>query len=144
MSRETDAMIEARRWLNRGWKIEIEIDALTKLKRETFEAVTSITAAPDGIAVSGTRDMHKFDRVAELEDKIDRLIDEEVAVKAEIVELCESIQDRRYRVILIDRYTRFQTFEAIAVRLNYSWRQTLRLHRSALAAAYDAIQKRCH
>ena len=142
--KETPEMAETRRWLNRGWAMEREIEALMDLKRETFEAVTSITAAPDGVRVSGTSDPHKIDRYVEIEGKIDELIDRELEVKAEIVDLVGNIPDRRLRTLLVDRYTRFMTFEEIAVQMHYSWRQVIRLHYDALRAAREQIEKTCH
>ena len=142
MKKEDRRIIEARRWLNRGWSMEREIDALTDLKCEAFEQATSMTAAPDGIRVSGSQDPHKLDRLAELNGKIDRIIDEENAVKTEIIDLIRGIEDRRFRTILINRYTRYLTFEQIAVQLNYSWRQVIRLHRSALYAVAEILDEK--
>lgn len=47
-----------------------------------------------------------------------------------------------YRTLLYERYVNGLTFEKIAVRMNYSWRQTIRLHGQALQYAQDVIA--CH
>ena len=42
------------------------------------------------------------------------------------------VQDSTLGTILYERYINGKTFERIAVSMNYSWRQTIRLHGSAL------------
>lgn len=141
MKKETQCIIEAKKWLNRAWMMEREIDALMALKTETRERVTSITATVSDIRVSNSQDVHKFDKLVELENKIDNIIDRELEVKQEIIDLLESMQDKRYKTLLINRYVRFMTWERIAVQMNYGYRQTLRLHRSALHVVAKELEK---
>lgn len=124
--------MDIRAWLNRGWKLDTEIKMLEQAKAEERRRVLSITSSPSNTVVSGTKDPHKYDRLIELENKIDEIIDREIAIKKEILDFISMITDVRYRGLLIARYVRFMTWERIAVQMHYGYRQTLRLHKAAL------------
>lgn len=129
----------AREWLYRGWKLDREITALTKMRDETWERVTALTANHGGVVVQGYKDPHKYEKLAELDEKIDKHIDALVDVKRQIVDLIGEIEDSRYRTLLLERYTRFKTWEQIAVDMHYSYRQICRMHGEALGAAERAL-----
>ena len=124
--------MEIRAWLNRAWKLDAEIRTLEMAKIEERRRVLSTTSAPSDIVVSSTKNPHKYDRLVELEDKIDEIIDREFAIKKEILEFISDIPDARFRTLLIGRYIRFMTWERIAVQMHYSYKQTIRLHKAAL------------
>lgn len=124
--------MDIKAWLNRGWKLDTEIKMLEQAKAEERRRVLSITSSPSNTVVSGTKDPHKYDRLIELESKIDEIIDREIAIKKEILDFISMITDVRYRGLLIARYVRFMTWERIAVQMHYGYRQTLRLHKEAL------------
>lgn len=82
--------------------------------------------------------------VAELVDteaKTAAEVDRLTVLEAEIVGAIDRVQEP-YRTLLYERYINGLTFEKIAVRMNYSWRQTIRLHGQALQYAQDVIA--CH
>lgn len=122
----------AKEWLRRGWKIDQEINSLLRTKRETRDRLTSITAGYDGDPVQGTRDPHKYDRLVELDSKIDERVDQLVQIKAEITDAIAQVQDSRYRTLLTERYMEFKTWEQIAVDMDYSRQHIDRLHGQAL------------
>lgn len=124
----------AREWLNRGRRIDKEIEALLRERERLVTNLTSGTADLGSTPVSGTKDPHKFDRLVELIAKIDERTDALYAIKCEIIEAIGKVSDTRYRAILTERYVEMRSFEQIAVDLNYSWRQTIRLHGAALMA----------
>lgn len=142
----TEEMKKARSWLNRAWRQEREIDSLLRLKDETRDRLCKITSAPDAVRVSGGKDMHRFDRLAELENAIDNAVERQLAIKAEIVDMIMRMESGRHRAILLCRYTRFLTWERIAVEMNYGYRQTLRLHAAALRDIAPRIKDviECH
>ena len=49
------------------------------------------------------------------------------------------VPDTTLRTLLTKRYLNFEKWEKIAVDLNYSWRQVMRLHGQALRAAEPLI-----
>lgn len=130
----------AKQWLSRGRGINREIDALLKSKDEMFNQLTSITAAPSGDVVSGTKDPHKFDRLVELGDQIDRRIDELAGIKSEILATINRLEDWRYRELLRSRYIDMKNFEQIAVDMHYSWRGVMKIHANALRAIDPVIK----
>ena len=140
MAKDTQT-IDARRWLNRAWMLEMEINALLAMKEETHDRVTSITSSVADVRVSGTHDVHKLDRLVELEDKIDRCIDNQIAIKEEIFDVIQRITERRFRTLLINRYIRFMTWEHIAVEMNYGYRHIHKMHRIALYLVAQELEK---
>lgn len=129
----------AKQWLMRAWKLDREISSLIRARDSTRERVMSITQNYSAIMVGGTKDPHKYDRLMELENRIDQRIDELVGIKEEVIAVISQVDDNRYRLILQERYIECKTFEQIAVDGYYSWRHTLRLHGKALKAVEPHI-----
>lgn len=77
------------------------------------------------------------DTEAKTAAEVDRL----TVLEREIIGAIDRVQEP-YRTLLYERYVNGLTFEKIAVRMNYSWRQTIRLHGQALQYAQDVIA--CH
>ena len=129
----------AKAWLKRGWQLDREINSLLRTKEETRAWLMSVTASYSGEPVNGTRDPHRYDRLAELDEKIDRRIDQLVAVKQEIMDAIAQVEDSRYRTLLTERYMEFRTWEQIAVDMNYTWRRVMQLHGEALIALGQVV-----
>ena len=131
----------AKEWLMRGWKLNREIDRLIASRDAVKAKVLTVTASPDAVVVDGTKDPHKFDRLAAYEDDLNRRIDEYVDIMDEIGKAIHELEDRRYRLILIDRYQLFKQWEQIAVDEGYNIRHVWRLHGEALIAMEGVIPK---
>ena len=125
-------MKEARKWLGRARAMKRELKALKSARESTFEMLTSITQNYNSDGAQSTKDPHKFDKLAEYSAEIDRQIDHLYEVKAEIQKAISRLDDSRYRDILSGRYLDGLTFEEIAVKIKYSYKQTCRLHGRAL------------
>lgn len=123
---------KARAWLNRARKIDKEINLLLDVLAQTKARVTSVTQSLDTVTVSGTKDPHKFDRIAELESEIDNKVDEFVAVKADIFRVLSGLSNRNQRMVLIAYYLDMKTWEQIAVDLHYSYEGIMRLRKLGL------------
>ena len=123
---------DVKRWLNRGWAIDREINALEKLKEETFQNLTKSTQSFESTPVSGSKDPHKLDRYAVLASTLDERVDELVSIKEEILRAVSVLDDCRLRTILICRYTRFMRWEQISSEIHYSTRRVMELHEKAL------------
>ena len=124
-----------KKWLMRGWEINKEINTLLEEKERAFALACSMTAPTDHERVTTTRSNtseDKFVRYADYEKEIDRRIDELYQIKLEILSAIELVNDSTLRKLLIKRYLQFKTWEQIAVEMNYSWRQIVRLHGKAL------------
>lgn len=118
--------------MNRVRRIDKEIAALLRLTQSTRESLESTTQNYSSDGAQSTKNPHKFDRLAELESLVDEKIDEQIALKAEILAAIMQLQDRRHRLVLMEYYVEMKTFEQIAVDMNYSWRQILNIHGHAL------------
>jgi len=122
----------AKEWLNRARKVDLEISTLVKARDQEKDRVLKITQSFDGVTVSGTKDPHKYDRLAALEVELDKQIDRLVDIKAETLKEINKLSNPMFRVVLIKRYIECLTFEQIAVDISYSYKQTCRIHGRAL------------
>ena len=123
----------AKQFLSRGRWIEREITSLIRTRDETRDRLMHITQNYDGDGAQTTKDPHKFDSLVELEDKIDELIDRLYATKTEILGVIDRLEDRREFLALKVYYIDMKTWEEVAVELHYTWRQTMRIRKAAIA-----------
>lgn len=112
--------------------MDYEIRALEDVEEDVWRQITARTAKLDGTLVKGTRNPHKFDRLVELQSKVNDRLEAQAAVKTEILNFIAEIPNTVWRTLLIYRYIRFMTWERIAVRMHYSYQQVLRIHKAAL------------
>lgn len=129
----------AKQWLSRGMNIDREINTLLAVRDEVRARATAVTQAITGDVVQGTKDPHKFDRLVELDERIDRLVDRLVETRLDIISAISELEDGRLRELLFKRYIEGKRFEQIAVEMRYSWRQTCRLHGEALVKMEEVI-----
>lgn len=71
-------------------------------------------------------------KIDEMERKIDSLVDDYIIKRDQIVSQIDSMEDENVYNVLFSKYIEKKTFEVIATEMNYSWRQTIRLHGIAL------------
>ena len=129
----------AKQYLNRVRRIDKEIEVLLRQVQRTRERLESVTQNYDSDGATGTKDPHKYDRLVELESLIDTKIDEQIALKAEILKTIMQLQDRRHRLVLMEYYVEMKTWEQVAVDLGYAWRHVMRLHGLALKALQEVL-----
>ena len=121
-----------KQWLLRGRNIDREITVLLKAYEETKERLTKVTQTISGDIVQHDKDPHKFDRLAELGEKIDSKVDELVSIREEIYNTISKVPNDAQRELLVRRYIIGETFEQIAVGMHYSYKQICRIHGRAL------------
>jgi DNA-directed RNA polymerase specialized sigma subunit len=129
----------AKQWLGRARYIDREIALLQKTKAETRDSLTKITQSYESDGAQVSKDPHKFDRLAELENMIDDKVDELTRTKAEIMQVIFRLEDRRQKMVLISYYIRMKTFEQIAVEMNYSFRQITNIRRRGIMEVQKLI-----
>ena len=100
--------------------------------QRTRESLESVTQNYNGDITTGTKNPHKYDRLVELESLVDAKIDEQISLKAEILNTIMQLEDRRQRLVLMEYYIEMKTFEQVAVDIHYSWRQIMNIHGHAL------------
>ena len=122
-------------WLNRGYRIDTEINALIKERDKALLMATSATADPGGEKVQTSRrntSEDKFVNYAAQEETINKRIDELYEIKNEISQAISKVKDDTLRKLLILRYINFEKWEKVAEVLHYDKRQVYRLHGKAL------------
>ena len=105
---------------------------MLRLVQSTRESLENTTQNYSSDGAQATKNPHKFDRLVELESLVDAKIEEQIAMKAEILGTIMQLEDRRHRLILMEYYVEMKTFEQVAVDMNYSWRQIMNIHGHAL------------
>lgn len=130
----------AKEWLNRGYRLDAEIDQLEEAKHRMLDTITNTTPNYGGEVVSGTHNPHKYDAYVEYCDKIDRRIDELMLIKEEIQDAIAMVPDNTQRAVLIGRYINFKTWERIACDNGYSCQRIFEIHKKALAQISKIIE----
>lgn len=105
---------------------------MLRLVQSTRASLETITQNYNSDGAQSTKNPHKFDRLVELESLVDAKIDEQIALKSEIITTIMKLPDRRHRLCLMEYYVEMKTFEQVAVDMNYSWRQIMNIHGHAL------------
>ena len=114
-------------------------DHLTELRAIAERMTPSYSTSGSG--QPGDRLGATVARIVEAEDRLEAEIELLIATEREIVQTINRVSEP-YRTLLYERYINGKTWEQIAVIMNYSWRQTVRLHGIALNAVKDVIE--CH
>ena len=100
------------------------------------ELAMSVSAVKNEERVQNTPNFDKigtaYCKIEEMEEKLDKLIDEYVDKKNLIISQIDKIDNEAYYEILFARYIEKKTFEKIADEMTYSFRQIIRLHGRAL------------
>ena len=100
------------------------------------ELAMSVSAVKNEERVQTTPNFDKigtaYCKIEEMEEKLDKLIDEYVDKKNMIISQIDGIENETYYEILFARYIEKKTFEKIADEMTYSFRNVTRLHGRAL------------
>ena len=76
---------------------------------------------------------HTLERLGELAGELTHQWDKMVRLRREIGAAIDTVPDARLQELLRLRYIEGLSFEQMAVRMGYSWRQIIRLHGVALS-----------
>lgn len=132
-------------WLNRGYWIDREINALLREQERSLVLATKTTAATDGERVQTSRGNSaeaRFINYADYTNLIDERIDELYAIKREIITAINRVGDNTLRQLLIHRYIEFMRWEKIAEEMHYSYVHVVHtLHPRALAAISETVNR---
>lgn len=71
-------------------------------------------------------------KVIDLEQEIDRDIDQMTVQRHKMIQQIQQTEDHRYMDILYKRYVQYKRFDIIAKEMQYSFPHTMRLHEMAL------------
>ena len=100
------------------------------------ELACSISAVSNEERVMTTQNFDKIGtkqaKIDEIERNIDAMVDDYIIKRDKIISQIDSMEDENVYNVLFSKYIEKKTFEVIATEMNYSWRQTIRLHGIAL------------
>ena len=116
------------RWLNE--KINSKLEQAQRI-RELASAVSSSCGGGSG----GTSDKvgNAVAKLVDLENDINGDIDKLVVIRHEIESAISCVEDEKLQTLLRLRYISCLTWEQIAVKMSYSYKQVCRLHGKALS-----------
>lgn len=128
--------MDTKQYLNQISRLDRMINNKLSEIGQLRELSYSISAVTNEERVQTTPNFDKigtaYCKIEEMEEKLDKLIDEYVDKKNLIISQIDKIENEIYYDILFARYIEKKTFEKIATDLNYSFRNTTRLHGKAL------------
>jgi RinA family phage transcriptional activator len=122
-----------KRYINLDREIERKLEEVSRLRSKLTRVTEVFTAEPRGGGTIYGKTEGILAKIVDLENEIDADIDRLVAIRDEIKAVIESVEDDRERLLLQYRYLDGKTFEWIAAKMHYSWRQIHRLHSQALS-----------
>lgn len=123
------------RYLSRYRRMSKRIDRLLEEQsrwREMALKITPVLSQTPGGGESGSPIERPMDKVLEIDEEINREIDELQIVRQEIRAALNQLEDENLKLLMEYRYIDGLTWEQIAVKMNYSYMQICRLHGKAL------------
>ena len=125
--------------------IDTQIDSMLAEVSQIRSMATKVTASIGGEGGGGSYGGDKLGdaiaRIIDLEQEIDRKIDDLLDRKKKWLELIYDIGDPSYIKVLHRRYFLYETFERIATEIDYSYRNVCYIHGKALQALNEMIDK---
>ena len=132
----------AKEWLNRGRALNKTIEGLEKAKARAYDIAVG-TAAELTEKVQESHGNSVEDRLVTYADycrEIDEHKIELLKILKEIMEAIMKVEDPTLRNLLIYRYLDFETWESIAVMMNYSYVHVVHnLHPKAIEKIKELI-----
>ena len=123
-------------YLVQGYKIDQRIESKLAQVQSLNDLAIKATSVMSLVPPSGTRNVHRMEdtivKIVDLQEEINRDVDELVDFKREIVSVIKNIGNPEYRTVLELRYLRFMTWEEIALEISVNLRQIYRIHDRAL------------
>lgn len=128
--------MNAKEYLKQAFYLDKRINSKLEQVESLNALATKATSTLSDMPKSPNRGSSKLEdtivKIVDLQEGINRDIDKLVDLKAEMVGTIKQIQDKELQVILEKRYLCFETWEKIAVDMNYSIQHIFRLHSKAL------------
>ena len=126
----------AKEYLRQLLSIERLIQVKTTERERLMALATKVTSALSDCKVETSPDNTKTQNIiikmAELREEIEEQTSRYTSLYHKIEEEIDSMEDDRYRILLIMRYMKGASFSDIADKLGYEKRWTLVLHKRAL------------
>ena len=126
----------AKEYLGQAYRLDQRINSKLEQVMSLRSLATKATSTLSDTPPSGTRNVHRMEdiivKIVDLENEINRDIDNLVDLKREMVSVIKAVTDPEYQTLLELRFLCFRTWEQIAVDMNYSIQHIYRLYDKAL------------
>lgn len=130
----------AKEYLSQAYRLDQRIDSkiaqVASLNDLATKCTATLTGMPRNPNRGGSTMADAVCKIVDLQEEINRDIDRLVDLKREIVAVIKAVENPEYQVMLEKRYLSFQTWEQIAVDMNYSIQHIYRLREKAHAAVH--------
>lgn len=102
--------------------------------------ITPNYSGSGGSHAAGDRLGEAVARIVDAENRVSDEIELLEATEREVIATIDAVADKTLRTLLYERYINGKTWEQIAVKLNYSYRQTTRMHGAALIVVKHVLE----
>ena len=126
---------DKKQWLGRYLSLKREIVALDRERERIMSLGTKITPTYSDMPHGGSGEdkiQSAVDNLVGIAEQMDSKAADMMRALVEIEAAIENMPQENLRELLRLRYICGESFEEIAVKMNYSWRQIIRLHGDAL------------
>ena len=131
---ETKTWLKSYRYLlKESERIDEELEYWRSRSEKMTREMTGQPSGPGG----GDQVSHSVEKIVELEEKLEQKHRDLMERKTAIEKAIDSLPNETYRLLLKRKYINGNTWEQIAVKMNYNYRWTLYLHGRALQALCD-------
>ena len=131
-----EVSMNAKEYLKQAFYLDKRINSKLEQVESLNALATKATSTLSDMPKSPNRGTSKLEdtivKIIDLQEEINRDIDKLVDLKKEIVRTIKKIEDKELQVVLEKRYLCFESWEKIAVEMNYSIQHIFRLHSKAL------------
>lgn len=113
-------------------RINSKLEQVESLNALAHKATSTMTGMPKSPNCNKSSLEDTIIKIVDLQEEINQDIDRLVDLKKEIADSIFSLKDKEEQTVLEKRYLCFNTWEQIAVDMNYSIQYCFNVHRNAL------------
>lgn len=111
---------EKKAWLNQARETQTELQALRESREQIYADATSITGKVGGAVISGSRRVHRYDALVEVDDFIKAQEKTLIKQRSKLLKAIYSLEDTTIRTVFTYRYVTGLYWNEIAEKINYS------------------------
>ena len=135
-------VMTAKKYLQQYKLLDCRISAKCEQLERLRELSTKVSPSSGNGAPGGVSDRVGaiVAKICDVEEEINKMIDELIDLKSEIERTIAAVPDETYRTLLELRYINGKTFEQIADEMYYTYKWVCVLHGRALVAVKEYIE----
>ncbi len=121
-------------------RINSKIQQIDALRDLATKCTYTFSDMPKNPSKDNSRVEDVVCKIVDLQQEINRDIDKLVDLKREIMVCIKTVSNSEYQAVLEKRYLCFNSWEQIAVDMDYSMQYTFRIHKKALKEIETLLQ----